>query len=336
MRDIIKVTIRLMAIMLVAGLCLGAAYTVTKDPIANQKAAQAEASRKAVLAGAASFEAIELSDSGNISDCYRGLDASGAPCGYAVTVNAKGFGGTVVLTVGVADGSVTGVRVTSHSETPGLGAKAAEEAFSSQFIGKSGKLLVNKTGATNEQEVTAITAATITSQAVTNAVNEVLEFASNLSDDSSSVAGASHLPLFDVSKFDVLPQADSFEEYVPVTEGVVTGYSLALDAAGDPCGYAISAEKEGFGGPIWITVGVADGAITGVRFDKNSESPDYGGKMVEESFYGQFAGKTGGMTVIKDGAASGNEIVSITAATSSSQTVVDAINEVMTFAATLK
>lgn len=336
MRDILKITVRLVVIMLVAGLCLGAAYTVTKDPIAQQKAKQAEASRMAVLADAASFEPIELTDSGNVTECYRGLDASGNAIGYAVTVNAKGFGGTVVLTVGISDGAVTGVRVTSHSETPGLGAKAAEDAFISQFTGKSGKLTVNKTGATNEQEITAITAATITSQAVTNAVNEVIEFSSGLTEGASSASGATHQPLYDVSKFDVLPDAASFGEYTAVSEGVVTGYSEAYDAAGNVCGYAVSASKEGFGGPIWITVGVKDNVITGVRFDRNSESPDYGGKMVEESFYGQFAGKSGGLSVIKEGAAKENEIVAITASTSSSQTVVDAINEVMTFAANLK
>ena len=180
MREILTVTVKLVAIMLIAGLALGAAYAVTEEPIAAQKAAQAEASRKAVLADASSFEAIALSDSGNITECYRGLDASGSPCGYAVTVNAKGFGGTVVLTVGIADGTVTGVRVTSHSETPGLGAKAAEDAFITQFTGKSGTLTVNKNGATNDQEITAITAATVTSQAVTTAVNEVIAFAETL------------------------------------------------------------------------------------------------------------------------------------------------------------
>lgn len=180
MREIIKVALRLVVIMLIAGLCLGAAYTVTKDPIAQQKAKQAEASRKAVLESASSFEAVELSDSGNITECFRGLDASGAACGYAVTVNAKGFGGNIVLTVGVSDGAVTGVRVTSHSETPGLGAKAAEEPFYSQFTGKSGSLTVNKNGAANDSEVSAITAATITSQAVTSGVNEVLAFAAEL------------------------------------------------------------------------------------------------------------------------------------------------------------
>jgi len=145
MRELLTVTVKLVAIMLIAGLALGAAYAVTEEPIAAQKAAQAEASRKAVLADASSFEAIELSDSGNISECYRGLDASGSPCGYAVTVNAKGFGGTVVLTVGIADGTVTGVRVTSHSETPGLGAKAAEDALSASLPASPARLPSTRT-----------------------------------------------------------------------------------------------------------------------------------------------------------------------------------------------
>lgn len=180
MRDILKIALRLLVIMLVAGLCLGATYAVTKDPIAAQQLAQAEAARKAVLPDAASFEEVQLTDPGSITACYRGIDASGSPCGYAFSVDAKGFGGTVGLTVGVADGTITGVRVGSHAETPGLGAKAADEAFYGQFTGKSGQLNVTKTGATSDQDINAITAATITSKAVTGAVNEVLNAAENL------------------------------------------------------------------------------------------------------------------------------------------------------------
>ena len=95
-------------------------------------------------------------------------------------MDAKGFGGTVGLTVGVSDGAITGVRIGSHSETPGLGAKAADEAFYGQFAGKSGELTVTKTGAVTDQEINAITAATITSKAVTGAVNEVLAAAQDL------------------------------------------------------------------------------------------------------------------------------------------------------------
>ena len=180
MRDIVKVALRLLVIMVVAGLCLGATYAVTKDPIAEQQRVQAENARRAVLPDAVSFEEVQLNASDAITACYRGIDASGSPCGYAFSVDAKGFGGTVGLTVGVSDGAITGVRIGSHSETPGLGAKAADEAFYGQFTGKSGELTVTKTGAVSDQDINAITAATITSKAVTGAVNEVLAAAETL------------------------------------------------------------------------------------------------------------------------------------------------------------
>lgn len=180
MRDIVKVALRLLIIMVVAGLCLGATYAVTQEPIAEQQRIQAENARRAVLPDAASFEEVALSAPGSITACYRGIDASGNPCGYAFSVDAKGFGGTVGLTVGVSDGTITGVRIGSHSETPGLGAKAADVAFYGQFAGKSGELTVTKTGAVTDQEINAITAATITSKAVTGAVNEVLAAAQDL------------------------------------------------------------------------------------------------------------------------------------------------------------
>ena len=97
-----------------------------------------------------------------------------------MSVTAKGFGGDIQLTVGVKDGVVTGVRIGTHSETPGLGARAAEEKFYGQFTGKSGALSVIKTGEAGDSEINAITAATITSTAVTNAVNEALDCAAGL------------------------------------------------------------------------------------------------------------------------------------------------------------
>ena len=180
MPDIAKVALRLFIIMIVAGLALGAAYTVTKDPIAEQAQLKQEEARRAVLSDAETFEPVEFSGSDAITDVYKGIDASGNPCGYAVTVIGSGFGGDITMTVGIKDETVTGIRISSPSETPGLGAKSSDEAFYGQFAGKSGKLSVNKNGATNDQEITAITAATITSTAVTNAVNEVLAASASL------------------------------------------------------------------------------------------------------------------------------------------------------------
>ena len=81
MRDIVKVALRLLVIMVVAGLCLGATYAVTKDPIAEQQRVQAENARRAVLPDAVSFEEVQLNASDAITACYRGIDASGSPCG---------------------------------------------------------------------------------------------------------------------------------------------------------------------------------------------------------------------------------------------------------------
>ena len=64
--------------------------------------------------------------------------------------------------------AITGIQVTTPSETPGLGALAANEEFLGQFKDKSGELAVNKDGG----EIQAITSATITSRAVVSGVNE--------------------------------------------------------------------------------------------------------------------------------------------------------------------
>ena len=140
MREIAKVAFRLFLIMILAGLCLGATYTVTKDPIAQQELLQQEADRRAVLPEAATFEEVAIEPTGAVTACFRGLSESGEPCGYALSVTASGFGGDIAMTVGVSDGVVTGVRIGTHSETPGLGAKAADDGFLSQFTGKGGEL----------------------------------------------------------------------------------------------------------------------------------------------------------------------------------------------------
>lgn len=75
--------------------------------------------------------------------------------------------------VGVAiDGTVTGLRVLSHAETPGLGALATSPDFYEQFVGKSGNIQVTKDGG----EIVPITSATITSRAVSSGAAEAVEW----------------------------------------------------------------------------------------------------------------------------------------------------------------
>ena len=114
-----------------------------------------------------------------ISGVYKAT-ADGQDAGYCVQVNPKGFGGVLTLIVGVGtDGTIAGIKVTGHAETPGLGAKAqTDSAWVAQYQGAvaDGQLMVTKDGGT----INAITGATITSRAVTDGVNTAAAYIATL------------------------------------------------------------------------------------------------------------------------------------------------------------
>ena len=98
--------------------------------------------------------------------------------GYVFETGSSGYGGTVKVMTGIdTAGSITGVVILSHEETPGLGANAERASFTDQYkqaVPENGITLVkNKTPEAGEVE--ALTGATITSRAVTDAVNAAIE-----------------------------------------------------------------------------------------------------------------------------------------------------------------
>ena len=100
-------------------------------------------------------------------------EKGGKIIGYCVVNFQKGYGGDVKVMTGVnADGTVNKVTILEHGETPGLGAKSTDDAFKGQYIGKTaGEITVVK-NSPGASDVQAISGATITSNAVTKAVNE--------------------------------------------------------------------------------------------------------------------------------------------------------------------
>ena len=94
--------------------------------------------------------------------------------GTVVNIISKdGYGGDIQLAVGVdTENRVTGVAILSINETAGLGMNA-ERDLVPQYPGKNGRLKVTKDGG----EIEAISGATITSRAVTNAVSAALYIA---------------------------------------------------------------------------------------------------------------------------------------------------------------
>lgn len=151
-------------ITLVAAALLALTGYVTAEPIAAAAQNAADAARKAVLATADTFE--ELPHDATVDSLYRGL-AGGKAVGYAVSATVNGFGGPIEVTAGFdTQGAITGLNVggSQFAETAGLGAKAKEPAFTGQFVGKTAPLTLGA-------DIDAISGATITSTAVTDAVN---------------------------------------------------------------------------------------------------------------------------------------------------------------------
>lgn len=172
------IAIRLIIITVIAGLLLGLTYNITSGPIAEQEALAKSEARKTVLPDADDFTEVDLAGLGlgdefsEVQEAYIGVK-DGEPVGVTVTLVTKGYSSGLQVTVGIdSDGMVSGVNIDSHSETPGLGAKADDTTYLLQYIGKQGgDLEVIKSGTPNDNEIQAVTGATLTSKGVAGAVN---------------------------------------------------------------------------------------------------------------------------------------------------------------------
>ena len=110
----------------------------------------------------------------SIEEVMRAEDQSGETLGYAFTVTtSEGYGGDIQFAMGVQDdGTLNGISILSISETAGLGMRATTDDFKNQFKDKNvEKFTYTKTGATSDDEIDALSGATITTNAMTNGVN---------------------------------------------------------------------------------------------------------------------------------------------------------------------
>jgi len=191
-KKIVHDALILTAFTLVLGFVLGLVYEITKEPIAAADAATAQAAYKEVFQDAYSFEAYDgfdkeaavslMEENGyndEITDVQTAKGSDGSTLGYVITVLAKdGSQANITFSVGIAaDGTVNGYSITSIAETPGLGDKAKNEEFYSQFQNKQvEKFDVVKQAPASDSEIEAISGATITSRAMTNGVNASITY----------------------------------------------------------------------------------------------------------------------------------------------------------------
>lgn len=185
---ILRDTVRITVITLVAGLALGVVSEVTKAPIAEQEVKAKAKACQAVFAEADDFtEAVDISNAADVlaeaglagkADVDEVLVAKkgGEAVGYVVTVtDHEGYGGDIQFTVGISnEEALTGISILSIGETPGLGMRATTEEFQSQFPGMPATGLLEYTKTGEEGKIDAISGATITSNAMTNGINAAI------------------------------------------------------------------------------------------------------------------------------------------------------------------
>ncbi len=174
-KEILLPTIVLLVICVVSAALLGGTNMLTKDKIASIEAEIKAQAMQKVMAEADSFsDAVVVDEKLEYSVA---LDKDGKELGYAFTVSDSGYGGEISVMVGIGtDGKVSKVEViAADNETPGLGQNIKKSTFLDQFAGKNSKLTVVK-GTAGDNEIQAITSATISSSAVTRTVNSAIEY----------------------------------------------------------------------------------------------------------------------------------------------------------------
>lgn len=186
----------LLGVTIIAVTLLAVINQITLQPIADADAlARAEVYQKVYTDAAdikdidnfdklvKDFDLIKSTAGSTINAALEAKDENGNVIGYVIDSTSKsGYGGDVQIAVGITnEGEITAFSVVAHSETPGLGSRATEPEFADQFKGMPAQMVeFSQTGKTKENEIDAISGATYTTNAVTEAVNEAIAFYNNM------------------------------------------------------------------------------------------------------------------------------------------------------------
>lgn len=273
MKDILKLGVTLFAICAVAALVLGVTNNITAPVIEERNIQASNEARKIVLSETDEFKELDGMNSDIVLEVYEGIK-DGQVIGYTIKTSSKGYGGAIELMVGISkDGKITGVEIGNHSETPGLGSKATEPMFKNQYVDKDvlNSLLVVKGSTNNDNEISAISGATITSNGVTNGVNAAMKiYNEKLSGNDNEMAYDEN-----IDPKEKIFKSASFTELKGKAEGEVLRVYKAKN--GDEIiGYIFDTETDGYSEKTEVLVGITtDGQIKGVELGINTRKNQY-------------------------------------------------------------
>ena len=290
----------LFGITLTAGFLLSWVYAVTTVKIEQQKKEKLQSALEKVLPQADSFSVVL----GN--KVWFGFK-DGKKKGLVFRVLPRGYGGEIEIIVGIdMDEKVTGVSIGDMKETPGLGTKTKDESFLKQFIGKGVKnIRLRQDGG----EIEGITAATISSRSVTDGIRDGIK-------KYRIYLHAVNTPYIK----DLLPDANLIVEERPDT--ILVGFKDTVKV-----GYVVISKAKGFSGEFPVAVSFDINLVVKKIWiaDKEhgfNETEGFGSKIRDSSFINQFSGK-------KEEEIEG--IDTITGATVSSKSVIDAVKLAFTY-----
>lgn len=184
MNETVKLGLILFLITAVAAAVLGVSNSVTSERIAEVDRIANEVAKQEILEDAESFTKLDenqlkeiVGSNNDVLEINEGYDENSSLVGYTFKVISKGYGGDIEFMTGIStEGHITGIKVLNHGETPGLGANSTESYFTDSFKGKtvdSDITAVKDPQADNE--VQALTSATITTNAIVDGVNMARE-----------------------------------------------------------------------------------------------------------------------------------------------------------------
>lgn len=346
-------TLVLVLVTFVAITSLAVVNQITAEPIAQAEVNQKAEAYKVVYPDANEFAEIDgvegmieastgiLEENGfkgcTVTDALAVKNASGDTEGYiVVSTSPNGYGGEIQVAIGIKDDKLTGFTAIKNSETAGLGSKCTEPEFTSQFKDKAASVLsYTKSGASSDTEIDAISGATITTNAVTEACNAgIIFYQANFGGGVQEVEGP------DLTEFykQAYPGAEEITDIENSNKMIEDSVKLLADCGLDSCtieevkavnggeGYVISSTGIGFAkaAPIQIVVGIKDNKLTGYAVVNHMETPGYGAACAEEPFASQFAGKNA--DILKAG-----DVDAISGATFTTNGITNAVNSAIVF-----
>lgn len=200
---------------------------------------------------------------------------SGKKLGYVSKVNSSGYGGKIVIVLGIDNNKkITGIKVIESRETPGLGDKILNENWQKKWIGRDLSYEFNK-------KEDAFAGATISPRAVYSGMKKALE---NSPDNSSKINKTD-------KKIEVLESAIKLDEKAAIN---AQGYKFisAYDKDGNKVGCVVSCKTNGYNGKIEFEMGItADGKIAGVKITKSSETGGVGAIIEEKKWLDMWKGR---------------------------------------------